>query len=93
MNIVAKNKTKLFKAATHIDGSCRVQTVSKDLNPNYHSLLKKVGEITGHEVLLNTSFNLKDQTITRTPIQAIERFISSKIDVMVLGNYVITKSK
>ena len=93
MNIVAKNKTKLFEAATHIDGTCRVQTVTKESNTNYYNLLKEVGKVTGHEVLLNTSFNLKDQTITRTPLQAIERFLSSEIDVLVLNNFIITHKK
>ena len=91
MNIVAKNKTNLFEAATHIDGTCRVQTVTKDSNPLYYKLLKQVGKKTGHEVLLNTSYNLKDQTITRTPYQAIERFLSSDIDILVIDNYLIKR--
>ena len=91
MNIVAKNNTNLFKAATHIDGTCRVQTVTKESNSNYYNLLKEVGKQTGHEVLLNTSFNLKDQTITRTPLQAIERFLDSEINVLVFNNFIITK--
>ena len=91
MNIVAKNKTELFKAATHIDGSCRVQTVTKEMNPEYYNLLKEVGKQTGHEVLLNTSYNLKDETITRSPRQAIERFLRSDIDILVIDNYLIKK--
>ena len=93
MNIVAKNKTKLFEAATHIDGTSRVQTVTEESNPSYYKLLKEVGKLTGHEVVLNTSFNLKDQTITRTPLQAIERYLDSEIDILVLGNYIITRKK
>jgi carbamoyltransferase len=91
MNIVAKNKTNLFEAATHIDGTCRVQTVTKESNLLYYKLLKQVGVKTGHEVLLNTSYNLKDQTITRTPYQAIERFLSSDIDILVIDNYLIKR--
>lgn len=91
MNIVAKNKTEFFKAATHIDGSCRVQTVTKEMNPEYYNLLKEVGKQTGHEVLLNTSYNLKDETITRSPRQAIERFLRSDIDILVIDNYLIKK--
>ena len=91
MNIVAKNKTNLFEAATHIDGTCRVQTVTKESNLLYYNLLKQVGLKTGHEVLLNTSYNLKDQTITRTPYQAIERFLSSDIDILVIDNYLIKR--
>ena len=91
MNIVAKNKTNLFQAATHIDGTCRVQTVTSEMNPIYYKLLKEVGKVTGHEVVLNTSFNLKDQTITRSPKQAIERFIDSDIDILVIDRYIIKK--
>jgi carbamoyltransferase len=91
MNIVAKNKTNLFEAATHIDRTCRVQTVTEKMNPNYYKLLKEVGKKTGHEVLLNTSYNLKDQTITRSPYQAIERFLNSDIDILVINNYLIKK--
>jgi len=93
MNIVAKNKTNLFEAATHIDGTSRVQTVTKESNLSYYKLLKEVGKLTGHEVVLNTSFNLKDQTITRTPLQAIERYLDSEIDILVLGKYKITRKK
>ena len=80
-------------AIIHIDGTCRVQTVTKESNTNYYELLKEVGKQTGHEVLLNTSFNLKDQTITKTPLQAIERFLDSEINVLVLNNFIITKRK
>ena len=91
MNIVTQNRSKKFKAATHIDNSCRVQTVNRDFNFLYYRLLKEVGNLTGEEVLLNTSFNLKDQTITRTPEQAIKRFINSDIDYLVIGKYIVSK--
>lgn len=80
-----------FPAATHIDGTCRVQTVNKYQNPLYYLLLKNIGKVSGAEVVLNTSFNLKDQTITRTPEQAIERFIDSEIDYLILGNIIVSK--
>ena len=91
MNIVTQNRSKKFKAATHIDNSCRVQTVNRNFNFLYYRLLKEVGNLTGEEVLLNTSFNLKDQTITRTPEQAIKRFINSDIDYLVIGKYIVSK--
>ena len=59
---------------------------------NDYRLLKEVGNLTGDEVLLNTSFNLKDQTITRTPEQAIKRFINSDIDYLVIGKYIVSKT-
>ena len=91
MNIVVKARTDNFQAATHIDGTCRVQTVNRHQNPLYYLLLKQLGKVSGSEVVLNTSYNLKDQTITRTPEQAIERFINSDIDYLVLNNILISK--
>ena len=91
MNKVVKGKTKLIPSATHINGTCRVQTVTALQNPKYFKLLKEVGRLTQIPVLLNTSFNLKDQTITISPKQAIERYLSSDIDFLVINNYLIRK--
>ena len=91
MNKVVKGKTKLIPSATHINGTCRVQTVTALQNPKYFKLLKEVGRLTQIPVLLNTSFNLKDQTITNSPKQAIERYLSSDIDFLVINNYLIRK--
>ena len=91
MNIVLQAKTNKFEAATHIDGSCRVQTVDKYQNKLYYNLLKELGKISGAEVVLNTSYNLKDQTITRTPEQAVERFLDSDIDHLVIDKLILSK--
>ena len=91
MNIVVKTKVNFLPAATHIDGTSRVQTVTEKNNSLYYKLLKEVGRLTGLPVLLNTSFNLKDQTITLTPAQAIKRFLNSDLDVLVLNNFLIFK--
>ena len=58
MNQVVQSKTKKLPAATHIDGSCRVQTVTEKQNKRYYKLLTELGKITGVPVVLNTSFNL-----------------------------------
>lgn len=81
----------LFPAAVHIDRTARIQAVDKKANPVYYLLLEKFKQKSGHGVLLNTSFNLKDQTITLSPTQAIQRFKSSEIDYLVLENYLIEK--
>lgn len=91
MNQVVKAKVNFLPAATHVDGTCRVQTVEKLRNPKYYSLLEEVGRLTNIPVLLNTSFNLKDETITMTPKQAIERYLSSDIDFLVINNFLIKK--
>jgi len=76
-------------SATHIDHTARVHTVTETQNKKYYLLLQELYKQSGFGVTLNTSFNLKDQTITMTPEQAIERFISSEIDYLVLNNYLI----
>ncbi len=91
MNIVVKSKTKKIPSAVHVDKSSRVQTVTKKQNEKYYLLLKEVKKHTGSPILLNTSFNLKDQTITLSPHQAVRRFLSSKIDFLVINNYLIQK--
>lgn len=91
MNQVVQAKVKTLPAATHIDGSCRVQTVTKLQNKKYYDLISAIGVKTGVPVVLNTSFNLKDETITMTPQQAIERYLSSDIDFLVINNFLIKK--
>lgn len=91
MNQVVTAKDSTFPSATHVDGTARVHTVTPEQNSKYALLLHHVGNVTGHPVVLNTSFNLKDQTITISPKQAIERYLSSKIDVLVIGNFIIYK--
>ena len=80
-----------FPAATHINRTARVQTVSEAQNPKYHKLLTEIKRREGVGVLLNTSYNLKDQTITMTPKQAIERYLSSDINFLVINNFLIKK--
>jgi len=91
MNQVVKAKTKRLPAATHVDGTCRVQTVTKVQNSRYYDLLVEVGRISKFPILLNTSFNLKDETITMTPKQAIERFLNSEINFLIINNFLIKK--
>jgi carbamoyltransferase len=86
-----KVKVNFLPSVTHIDGTCRVQTVSKDFNIRYYKLLEEVGRVTNIPVLLNTAFNLEDETATVSPLQAIERFLSSKIDFLVIGNFIVKK--
>jgi carbamoyltransferase len=76
-------------AVTHVDGSSRVQSVKND-NP-IHYLLREFQALSGYPILLNTSFNIKDKTIVRTPQDAIETFLDTEMDILVLENFVIYK--
>lgn len=75
----------------HVDGSCRVQTVNNPGEP-FYQLLLEWKKISGISVLLNTSFNKKGMPIVETPEQAISFFLHCSLDVLVIGNRIITKS-
>ncbi|ASZ13292.1 carbamoyltransferase [Chitinophaga pendula] len=79
-------------AITHVDGSARVQTVSRDTNPRFAGLLKAFKDLTGCPILLNTSFNVRDEPIVCTPEEALVCFITTDIDCLVLENYIIDAS-
>jgi len=76
-------------AITHVNGSARVQTVSASDNPEFHALLKAVGNTTGREMVLNTSFNIKGQPIVNTPREAIETFLGTGIEYLFLENIIL----
>lgn len=76
---------------THIDGSARVQTVRSTFNPLIYMLLKKFEKKSGYPILLNTSFNLRGQTMVLDPETAIKTFYDCEMDYLVLGNYLISK--
>lgn len=89
--LVIKEKRALLPAVTHVDGTARVQTVNKYVNRRLWNLVKEFENITGVPVLLNTSFNLKSEPIVCSPEDAISCFKRSKIDCLVLGNYIVEK--
>ena len=78
-------------AVTHVNGSARVQTVSFVDNPDFHSLLKAIGERTGREMVLNTSFNVKGQPIVNTAKEAIETFLGTEIDALFLEDTLVVR--
>ena len=83
--------TSKIPAATHVDFSARIQTVSKNTNPKFHSLIQRFFEITGCPVVLNTSFNVNDEPIVMSPKHAYECFLSTNIDILVIGNSIIKR--
>jgi carbamoyltransferase len=78
-------------AITHVDGTARVQTVSQKDNPDFHALLRAVGETTGRQMVLNTSFNVKGQPIVNSPRQAIKTFLSTGIEFLFIENLLIRR--
>ena len=87
---VKPERREEIPAVTHIDGSGRLQTVRKEDNPLYWQLIKEFENITGVPVVLNTSFN-ENEPIVCTPSEALDCFLRTKMDVLVLGNYLIKR--
>jgi carbamoyltransferase len=87
---VRPEKRKVIPAVTHVDGSGRLQTVNRQTNPLYWQLLKAFDKLTGVPVLLNTSFN-ENEPIVHTPAEALDCFLRTQMDVLVMGTYVVEK--
>jgi len=78
-------------AVTHVDYSARAQTVHKDTNPKYHSLITRFRELTGCPVIVNTSFNVRGEPIICSPVDAFRCFMGTELDVLVVGSFILIK--
>ena len=87
---IRKEKRELIPAVTHVDGSGRLQTVSRRTNPNYHGLISRFFEKTGVPIVLNTSLN-ENEPVVRLPQEAISCFLRTDMDVLVLGPHVLDR--
>ena len=79
-------------AVTHVDNSARIQTVTKE-NGLYQELIKKFKDKTGCPVIVNTSFNVRGEPPVNTPIDAYKCFMSTDLDILVIGNCILEKSE
>jgi len=90
--VVKPTKVKKIPSVTHIDHTCRVQTVSENENEKYFKLLHNFYQISGIPLILNTSFNtIPGEPIVESPEDALRSFLYSNIDYLVIGNYLVTK--
>ena len=89
---VKSDKISEIPAVVHVDNSARVQTVDNLNNPKFRKLLEAFHDETGCPVLLNTSFNVKGQPIVNSPNDAIDCFLSTNIDVLAIGDFIIEKN-
>ncbi|MEU3199950.1 carbamoyltransferase C-terminal domain-containing protein [Streptomyces sp. NPDC006996] len=80
-------------ATTHVDGSARVQTVSRSSDPLFWSLLSAFGDHTGMSVLLNTSFNVQGQPIVRDPGQAVSTFLDAQLNFLAIDQMIVTRAE
>ncbi len=87
---VKQEKRAVIPAPTHVDGTARLQTVTRAANPLYWKVLQALGDLTGVPVALNTSFNDNEPIVCR-PEEALECFRRTRMDVLVLGNFVLER--
>src|SRR6185437_3818429 len=90
--LVRASKRSVIPAPTHIDGTARLQTVSRGAHPLYWSLIRTFGDLTGVPVLLNTSFN-DNEPIVCNPQEALACFERTRMDILVLGSFVLEKEQ
>jgi carbamoyltransferase len=83
-------KRPLIPAVTHVDGSGRLQTVTRETNPLYYGLIEAFRAVTGVPMVLNTSFNENEPVVCR-PQEALECFLRTKMDVLVMGHFVVAR--
>ena len=88
---IRPDKRALIPAVTHVDGTGRLQTVSRDQNSLYFDLIEEFGRLTGVPVVLNTSFNLNGEAIVCSPQDALRTFFSSGLDALVMGHCLVEK--
>ncbi len=87
---VRPEKRALIPAPTHVDGTGRLQTVTREANSRYHALISAFRDLTGVPVVLNTSFNDNEPIVCR-PDEAIDCFLRTKMDALVLGDFLVTR--
>ena len=94
MNQVVKVKDDFVNklpAITHVDNSARIQSLSLQQNKKVYNLLTQLEKDNQYPIVVNTSFNLKDQTMVLTPEDAVKTFLNCDLDLLVLGNYILHK--
>jgi carbamoyltransferase len=80
-------------AITHVDNSARVQTVHREMNPLFFDLITAFDKLTGCPIVLNTSFNIKGEPIVCSPEDAVKCFITTDIDLLVIGDFIIQRDQ
>ncbi len=89
---IKEEARRLIPAVTHVDGTGRLQTVSRKTNPRYWKLIDEFGKITGISLVLNTSYNDNDEPIVCTPKEALRTFFGTGLHELYIGNYRVRKS-
>ena len=89
---VRADKRALVPAVTHVDGSGRLHTVFRESNPRYYDLIQEFDRLTDVPMVLNTSFNENEPVVCR-PEEALDCFLRTKMDVLVLGDFFVERRR
>lgn len=87
------DKREAIPAVTHVDGSARIQTINRSQNQRYYDLIKAFERQTSCPVIINTSFNVRGEPIVESPKDALNCFLHTHIDYLVMGNFLLSKEK
>jgi carbamoyltransferase len=88
---VRKDKRDIIPAVTHVDGTGRLQSVTREGNPAFYRTIEEFRRLTGVPVVLNTSYNLRGEPIVNLPQEAVEDYLKTGMDALLLGRYLLTK--
>jgi carbamoyltransferase len=88
---VAEQERATIPSCVHVDGTARVQRVTKDVNPTFWEVLDEFERLTGHGILINTSFNVQGEPTICTPQDALRCFFSTGMDALALGDFLLEK--
>jgi carbamoyltransferase len=89
---IRPEKRALIPAVTHVDGSGRLQTVTREANPLYYGLIEAFWDLTGVPMVLNTSFNENEPVVCK-PEEALDCFLRTRMDVLVMGSHYIERTQ
>lgn len=90
---VQSDKRNKIPAVAHVDGTSRVQTVARNVNPTYYDMIKYFYRFSSVPVVLNTSFNVREEPIVCSPYQAVATFYESGLDYLAIGDFILEKRK
>jgi len=88
---IRQDKREVIPAVTHVDGTGRLQSVMRDSNPAFYRLIEEFRNLTGVPVVLNTSYNLRGEPIVNLPEEALEDYLTTGMDALLLGPYLLEK--
>jgi len=88
-----ENRRTEIPAVTHVDGSARIQTINRNQNALYYDLIKAFEARTSCPVIINTSFNVRGEPIVESPKDALNCFLHTHMDYLILGQCIVDKKK